>query len=52
MAWKLALGLTGQGKDVLQKQEEAQRAKDRPTNTMDAVGYMGALQLERELLKA
>ena len=52
MVLKLVLDLTGQGKDVLQKQEEAQRAKDRPTNTMDAVAYMGALQLERGLLKA
>ena len=38
MALKLALGLTGQGKDVLRKQGGAQRAKDLRTSTMDAVG--------------
>ena len=41
MALKLALGLTGQGKDVLRKQGGSQRAKDLHTSTMDAVGYMG-----------
>ena len=52
MVLKLVLDLTGQGKDVLQKQEEAQRAKDRPTNIMGAVGYMGDSRRVQGLLKA
>ena len=52
MALKLALGLTGQGKDVLQKQEGAQRAKDLHTSTMDAVGYMGDSQQVQGLQRA
>ena len=43
MALKLALGLTGQGKDVFRKQGGTQRAKDLRTSIMDAVGYMGTL---------